>query len=148
MKAIKTEIVINADIKTVWNILMDFDAYPQWNPFIKEISGNPAVGETIKARMDMGEGSRDMTFTPKVTTNMIHSHFAWLGNLWVKGIFDGAHHFELKQEGDKTRFLQYENFRGILSGILFAMVGKTTQKGFEAMNEALKRLAEERAGSM
>lgn len=148
MKSIKTEILINADIKTVWNILMDFDAYPQWNPFIKEISGNPEVGKPIRAVMDLGEGQKDFIVFPTVTVNNNHSHFAWLGHLWVKGIFNGMHHFELKQEGNKTRFLQYENFTGILSGILFAIVGKKTENGFEAMNEALRRLAEERVGVM
>jgi hypothetical protein len=36
---IKTEIPIGAPASAVWSILMDFERYPEWNPFIKKISG-------------------------------------------------------------------------------------------------------------
>ncbi len=35
MKSLETDIIINAPIDPVWNILVDFDSYPEWNPFIK-----------------------------------------------------------------------------------------------------------------
>ena len=39
MKNIQTEILINTDITKVWDVLMNFDSYPKWNPFITSISG-------------------------------------------------------------------------------------------------------------
>ena len=36
-KQIKTSIHINATKEKVWEILMDFEKYPEWNPFIKSI---------------------------------------------------------------------------------------------------------------
>ena len=38
MKEIKTEIIINSKPEKVWNILTNFEKYPEWNPFIKSIS--------------------------------------------------------------------------------------------------------------
>ncbi len=35
MKSLKTSITIEAAPSVVWDILMDFEAYPDWNPFIK-----------------------------------------------------------------------------------------------------------------
>ena len=47
MHQIVTQMDIAASPERVWSILMDFPAYPQWNPFIRcvarihtEITGN------------------------------------------------------------------------------------------------------------
>ena len=47
MKEIYSEIEINAPANVVWDIITDFDNYPEWNPFIMEISGNQIVGKQI-----------------------------------------------------------------------------------------------------
>jgi len=39
MKEIYTEIEINSSAKIIWNILTNFDNYPNWNPFMKQIIG-------------------------------------------------------------------------------------------------------------
>ena len=39
MRVISTEIEISASDEEVWQVLSDFDAYPEWNPFIKTIEG-------------------------------------------------------------------------------------------------------------
>ena len=41
MKVIHTEIEINAPASRVWEILTDFGSFPQWNPFIRQVSGEP-----------------------------------------------------------------------------------------------------------
>ena len=47
MKEIRTEIIINSKPEKVWDILTDFERHPEWNPFIKSISGNKKVGEHL-----------------------------------------------------------------------------------------------------
>jgi uncharacterized protein YndB with AHSA1/START domain len=44
MKNIQTEILINTDITKVWDVLMNFDNYPKWNPFITSLSGERKLG--------------------------------------------------------------------------------------------------------
>lgn len=48
MKELYTEIEINASASVVWDILTDFNNFPNWNPFIKEISGNLQEGSQIE----------------------------------------------------------------------------------------------------
>jgi uncharacterized protein YndB with AHSA1/START domain len=50
-KEIVTEIEINAPPSRVWQILTDFEKYPTWNPFIKKISGIPAINEKLEVHM-------------------------------------------------------------------------------------------------
>ena len=61
-KQIKTSININASCETIWNILTDFERYPDWNPFIKSILGDVKVGNRVKIKV------QDMVFKPKILT--------------------------------------------------------------------------------
>ncbi len=36
---LRAEVEIDADPDSVWAVLMDFAAYPDWNPFIHPIEG-------------------------------------------------------------------------------------------------------------
>ena len=49
MKIIRTEITINASKETVWQVLMNFENYDNWNSFITSIKGEPIVSQVIEA---------------------------------------------------------------------------------------------------
>lgn len=142
MKNLKTEITINASAATVWNILMDHQSYSDWNPFIKSISGETSVGNTLEVFIEP-PNQKGMTFKPEVLANSTQTEFRWVGRLFVKGLADGEHYFQLEKIDDNTTKLMHgENFSGLLAGLLMKMMREDTLKGFNAMNEALKVQAE------
>lgn len=51
MKSLETEIIINAPADKVWNILVDFDSYPEWNPFILSFDGEISEGKKFKVTL-------------------------------------------------------------------------------------------------
>ena len=137
-----SEININASVEQVWSVFMDFEKYPEWNPFILSITGEAKKGETIQAIL-LNPGSSKMKFTPKVLSFDPGREFRWLGHLFFPGLFDGEHYFQFSQNLDgSTRFVQGESFRGILVPLLKNMLNTKTQKGFELMNAALKERVE------
>jgi hypothetical protein len=139
MKNIQTEILINTDITKVWDVLMNFDNYPKWNPFITSISGEPKLGSRLTVSIKP-PGGKGMTFKPRVLAFETNKELRWLGHLLFTGFFDGEHKFELIDNGNgTTTFKQSEKFKGIFVGLLNL---ENTQKGFEAMNEKLKEMAE------
>jgi hypothetical protein len=141
MKTIQTEIEIHATPEITWKILMDFDHYPEWNPFIKSIAGEQMVGSQLTAFIQP-PGQKGMTFTPIVLKCEAHEEFRWLGKLWGGGFFNGEHYFILNKLGtNSTQFIHGEKFTGILVGLLSGLL-KKTKNGFEAMNKALKEKAE------
>lgn len=143
MQNYETEIIINSTAKTVWNILMDHKNYRQWNPFITEIKGLAKEGETLEVTLQP-KGSKAMTMKPKVLTVNANQEFKWLGNLFIKGLFDGEHYFKIEPIGeDQVKFIHGENFSGLLVKPLLKLVGKSTLEGFIAMNKALKDKIEE-----
>ena len=141
MKELRTQIEIEATPDRVWEILTDFAAYPEWNPFIQMIQGQAAAGSKLEVRIEPPSG-RAMTFKPTVLEAAPRQELRWLGRVLVPGLFDGEHSLRIEPIGDsRVRFVQAERF----SGVLVPLFGKSlekTQRGFTAMNEALKRRAE------
>lgn len=140
IREIYTEIEINASSDTVWDILTDFDNFPNWNPFIKEISGKLQEGARIEVFIKP-PNSNGMKFKPKILTYRPGKELRWLGNLWIPKLFEGEHSLIIEKiSEDKVLFIQKEKFSGLLvpffSGIL-----KDTESGFKLMNQALKQEA-------
>ena len=141
MKNIQTEIMINADVSTVWNVLLDFEKHPGWNPFIKSIKGEQKVGKKLTVTIKPPEGN-GMTFKPKILVIEPNKEFRWKGKLGINGIFDGEHYFILEQlNKNQTKFIHGEKFSGILVLLMGNMLEKT-KEGFQLMNEAIKKECE------
>jgi hypothetical protein len=141
-KEIKTQIIIEAAPERVWEVLTNFEQYPNWNPFIKSLQGKVKEGEKIIVRLEP-PGAKGMTFKPEVLAFNTNKEFKWIGHLFFPGLFDGEHRFELIDNGNgTTTFIQAEKFKGILVRMLSKMLDGSTLNGFKAMNEQLKTEAE------
>src|SRR2546422_9293011 len=66
MLELRTDIEIDAPVERVWEVLTDFDRFPDWNPFIRRIPGNAQVGSRLDVFLG-ASGTRGMRFRPKVT---------------------------------------------------------------------------------
>ena len=142
MKELHSEIEIDASAERVWGILTDFASYPEWNPYIRKISGEPRVGEHLEVRFEP-PGSRGITLKPKVLNAEPNRELRWLGHLLVAGLFDGKHTLAIQPlEEDRVRFIQGETFGGLLVPLFARGLDKGTRRGFEEMNRALKERAE------
>lgn len=142
MKKIETVIHIHKPAQQVWNVLMDFEAYPEWNPFITSISGDVSPGNelSITARLP---GKNEMVFKPKVLKAKPNLELRWKGKLLIKGIFDGEHYFSLTELPNGSTALQHgEIFSGILPHLMPGILDKTLE-AFQNMNIALKKRCEE-----
>jgi hypothetical protein len=142
MKEIYSEIEINAPTKVVWDIITDFDHYPQWNPFIQEISGDQTIGAQIEVFIKP-PNSNGIKFKPKILSYKPEKELRWLGALWIPKLFDGEHSLIIEEMGEnKILFIQKEKFTGLLVPLVSRMLNDT-ESGFQMMNRALKREAED-----
>ena len=98
MKEIRTEIEIDAPVNEVWSILTDFSRHAEWNPFIRGISGELRRGAQLQVNLGP-PGKRAMKFKPIVQLVEPEKAFRWLGHLFIPGLFDGEHIFELETAG-------------------------------------------------
>ena len=142
MAEIRTEVEIAAAPERVGEVLTDFEAYPEWNPHVTSIVGEARLDAQLTVHMK-AFGGRGMTLKPRVVRFDDAKEFRWIGRLLLPRVFDGEHIFELHPlDGGGTRFVQREEFRGVLVWPLLRMVRSESVKGFVAMNKALKARAE------
>jgi hypothetical protein len=137
-KRITAEIEINASPSRIWSVLTDFEQFPYWNPFIRKAQGELAIGGRLKLRVHT-PGGPNMTLRPRLLTVETEREIRWLGHFLVPGLFDGEHHLLIEPlYPSKVRFVQSEQFSGLLVPFLGGMISRGALRGFESMNEALK----------
>ena len=130
----------------MWELLTNFASNPQWNPFIRHISGQPTTGEHLKVRLEPPE-SRGITLRPKVLSAEPNHQLRWLGHLFVPGLLDAEHSFVIQSlEEDRVRLVHREAFRGLLVPLFVRSLEISTLRGFQEMNRALKERAEAATG--
>lgn len=137
MPTIHTQIDVAATTAQVWDVLIAFPAYGDWNPFIPRIEGTPRVGEVLEVDLQPA-GRQVATLRPVVTEAQPGACLGWTGTVGVRGIFDGDHRFELTPTANGTRLVHRETFTGLLARPLLWLVGEQTTAGFAAMNRALR----------
>ena len=142
---VQTQIDIDAPPERVWAVLTDFERYPTWNPFIREIQGEVRPGARLHVRLGP-PGKKPSAFKPVVTRAEPDREFAWLGILGASWVFGGAHTFRLEPlEDGRTRFHNSEAFGGVLVPFMRKSLDTGWRRGFESMNEALKAESEKAA---
>ena len=142
MRRIETAIDIAAPPRAVWDVLVDFAAYPDWNPFIRRLQGEARVGARLEVTVQPPAG-KPMTFKPTVLAAEPARELRWLGRVLLPGLFDGEHGFRLEATAGGCRLHHDETFGGILVP-LFGKMLDDTERGFAALNAALKERVERR----
>ncbi len=146
MKEIKTLIHIHAPAEVVWNILMDFTSWPEWNPFITSIERSGQEKNRLQVTMQLPGSHKPFKASPVIIHLEEKREFRWLGRIGFRGIFDAEHYFILEElPSGSTSLTHGELFSGILPPLMGGTLQKTEQ-GFKQMNMALKKRCERRAG--
>ncbi len=142
-KQLVSHVDIDATPVQVWDVLSDFSAYRDWNPFIVDAEGSAEVGARLTLRMQP-EGGRVLTLRPTVFEAEVGRRLRWRGKAGVRGILDADHRFTLEVLDDgAVRLRQEETFSGVLVPFVARSLDRGTLPAFRAMNEALKQRVEQ-----
>jgi hypothetical protein len=145
-RTIRSAIEIRAPIETVWRVLTDFAAYPEWNPHIRRVQGEVAAGAHI-AIHSQPPGGRVIVMRPEVTKFDPPNELRWRATFIAGRMFAGEHGFKLEATGpDRVRFVQDETFSGLLVPLYGRLRLARTRIGFDEVNQALRDRAERLAG--
>jgi hypothetical protein len=140
-KQLISSVEIDAPASVVWQMLVDFDAFATWNPFITSAEGPVQVGGRLTLRMQPMTGSA-VTLRPTVVEVVEGRRLRWQGRFKVRGLFDADHLFVVEPRGADSRLVQQEKFSGLLVPFLQRSLDRGTLPAFHAMNKALKERAE------
>ena len=145
MRVVRAGLFIDAPPAVVWGTVLDFRAYPQWNPFIVFIGGEARPRSQLTVHIQT-PGRKTMTLKPVVRVAEPEHELAWFGRFWVPGLLDGEHHLRIERSHVGCFFVQEEYFRGALTP-LYRKGFEATKRGFEEMNDALKSRVESQASA-
>ena len=142
---------IDAPIEAVWAVMLDTEAYGEWNPFVvrAECATPPRVGEPIvlHVRWANGTGTRSperisAIEPPRDEDGVRRATLAYVFEGWPAklGLVRGTRSQTLTQApGGPTRYETIEEFSGPL--VRLAGPGRVAE-GFRRHAEALKRRCE------
>jgi hypothetical protein len=142
MKEVFTEIEIHATPERVWKVLTDFNAYSEWNPFVCRITGDIQVGLRFEAVLKPPD-RKAVKLKPRVLKFVPRREFRWQGNLGITGLFDGEQIYEMHSPAPHiVHFINRKIYKGMLRSIVLNTTLEQTRRGFEEMNQALKKRCE------
>ena len=138
MKTYRATTTIQAPPETIWQILTDAPAYPEWDPWAIRIEGRIAAGERLKAFTKLAP---DRAFPVRVSTFEPGRRMVWSGGMPL-GLFKGVRTFTLEDNGDgSVDFTVEEAFSGPLLPLFAKSLPDMTQP-FQDFVEGLKARAE------
>lgn len=109
-KQFEVSTVIAAPPDQVWAVLMDTEAYPDWNPVFVEVSNAYEEGGMVRNKVRDPDGKiLEMNATVRVLTP--ETELRQSGG--VAGILTFDHRWLLEEVEEGTRVTQYEVDRGI-----------------------------------
>ena len=143
MKEYNNEVDIHASAEQVWQLLTDFARFPQWNPFIQRVSGEPKTGARLEVTIQPSGASRT-TSRPTVLKAEPNHELRWMERSLLPGLLDVEHIFTVEPLGaDRVRFTQREIRTGLLVPLRAGRWNTDTRRGLKEMNQALKARAEQ-----
>ncbi len=110
MRIVHTEIQIRASPETIWKVLVVSPFIPAE---IRNALRDRKTGQNLS--VPMSAGGRGATLTVRLLAVEPFREIRWKGHLWIPGLFDGEHSFEIQEDtGGITRLVQHEIFTGLL----------------------------------
>jgi hypothetical protein len=144
MYEINNQVQINAPIAQVWRVLTDFDRFHEWNPVIRRIEGDLAVGRQVVMTVNTPHGERQWAL--RISRLDTGRELGWRFRERHPLLYRGEHTFWLAAiDEHTTRYIDRETFHGLLVPRRRHALGTQTKSGMVAMGDALKRRAEQPA---
>jgi uncharacterized protein YndB with AHSA1/START domain len=134
----KREIDIAAPAEVVWEVLTDFDGWPQWNPEVKSMSWDGPVAPGSMFRWKAGPGTIVSTLEEVDRPRYVR----WRGRTMT---IAAIHEWRFQDRDGGTHVETNESFSGGLARLLRRTLQKQLDRALEEGLEHLKREAERRA---
>jgi len=135
------EITIHAPVELVWDILVDFGNYGQWNSFCPQCEAELVLGSPIKMQVDLGFGLQEQV--EYISRIEAPSAIAWkMDTRPGDPIHAERTQFLRKVDDTTTVYVSVDEFAGEGVPMMMETLGKAVEDGFNACGQGLKKQAE------
>ena len=141
---IETRIGVQASPEVIWAVVSDLARWGEWNPIYSQASGEIRIGSTLALTLTRpGQPPQDIrpVVLDWVPGEQLHWRLSMLG-----GLVRTTRYIEIEKLAETSCIVSNgEYFAGVMAPSLVRRVGRSLNRGFREMNEALKIRAETRS---
>lgn len=138
---ILTSIEIDAPVETVWAHLVDFAAYPEWNPLTVAVEGQPEVDAVVKLEVMLG--GKKIRRSHVISRVDAPTALCWTIRTRKPWLMRGERCQALEDLGNgRCRYSSDERVEGLSSWLVAMFYKGTLRRALEDVGEALKGRAE------
>lgn len=135
---------IDAPAEFVWDVLLDYVNYPQWNPYTLAVSTTLAVGSPIDLTLPRPDGG-DGTFISREYIRVVEPPrlLRYDTGDTFPGLLGVRDQLITPLDDDRCDYRTFETFTGKYADAVFAAQGAYVKEGFDSVAHALReRVAE------
>ncbi|PLW66706.1 SRPBCC domain-containing protein [Pseudohalioglobus lutimaris] len=134
-------VTIAAPAQLVWDVLVDFARYPQWNQFCPSIEATLEVGSPVVMKVDLGQGLQDQV--EYITLLEPPRKITWsMENNPGDPIHADRSQVVEPVDEDHCTYVTYDIFSGEAAQQMVEMLGAPVEQGFKLCAQNLKARAE------
>lgn len=132
---------VQAPAEVIWEQIYDLASWSEWNPLYPRAEGQIRIGTELDLTLALpGEAHR--TIRPKVLDWVPNEQLHWRLTM-LGGLVSNVRYIEIEALGPQNCILANgEVFGGLLGTFVARQVGRSVNRGFAQMGEALKDRAE------
>ncbi|WP_332664136.1 SRPBCC domain-containing protein [Aeromicrobium sp.] len=134
---------IEAPAAFVWDVLVDYPRYPEWNPYTVAAETSLGIGERIDLTLPNPDGS-DGTFVNREFIRVVDPphHLRYDTGEEMEGIFAIRDQYIAELGPDRCAYYTTDTLSGEHSGLVMELNGDWIKAGFDSVAHALKARAE------
>ncbi len=138
---VQTEIVVKGTPEQIWDLLIDFEQYPQWHPYLSKVSGEFKEGKYLKFTIKNQDGEEEGKFRARLIKIIPNHEISWGGNLCF--FFRAKHYFYLiKIDDTHTKLVQGEYWKGVFGKKYGKKIYQDLTEKFIQMNFIVQNIIE------
>lgn len=142
MRALRARISIDALPADVFHALTNFDAYQEWNPWLKDIQGEAKEGAVVRVRPNI-VSLFGFCLTYRLEKIQAKDFLRWQEEGWFCYLFNTVREYQVyTRMGGSAIYTVRLSFHGPLAEIVGFFYGKTVRRGLMQEAVALKHYCE------
>lgn len=135
---------IDAPAELVWDVLVDYARYPEWNPYTVAVDTTLEIGEPIDLHLPNPDGSEG-TFVNREWVREVDPprYLRYDTAEEIPGVFAYREQFIEPLGSERCSYRTTDTFSGEHADAVIEHTGDWVKEGFDAVAHALKARAEE-----
>jgi uncharacterized protein YndB with AHSA1/START domain len=127
----------------VWDVLVDYANYPQWNPYTVKVATTLEIGTTIDLTLPARDGSGG-TFVNREFIRVVEPphHLRYDTGKEIPGVFGVRDQWITSLGPDRCTYHTTDTLSGKYADIVMEKTGDWIKAGFDSVAHALKARAE------